>query len=381
MKTFFLTFLCFSVGVSAAPKAEERAQRLKEFLQKEKPAFQKRESQKKDALEDLDRLNANQNHVRERISVLNANQQELSMALDNLAMEYRKQKQMEQLHRKQLAVLLKVVHKIKREGVLRFILFGNNLTEMAQRVRVLYRTLRSHSLLSKQMAERAERLAEAERRVGKAQTDLGELLEDLKSQETLLTQLLARKRELLSTINRKQNSYEIAQKEYARVTAQLNTLFDKIESTKEQPKEPAKDTVPQPGSLPIPVMGHLVQGFGRSVNQRFGTITYHKGIEIEAEHNAAVLAVLPGVVEYSGWVKGLGNVMILNHGGTFYSLSAHLFKMLKSSGDKVDAGDTIGTVGDTGNYDKPSLYFELRAGGKALNPVVYFAQASMRSLN
>jgi len=384
MRKIGLALICVCIAAKAAPKPEERARQLKEFLRKEKPKFQRRETQKKDMLDDLDRLNANQNHVREKISILTANQQELTMALDNLAMEYRKQKQLERIHRKQLAVLLKVVHKIKREGVLRFVLFGNNLTEMAQRIRVLYRTLRSHSLLSRQMAERAQRLAESERRVEKAQIDLTDLIEDLKNQEALLTQLLSRKKDLVRMINRKQNSYEIARKEYNRVTAHLNSLFNKIEGKSPEPaliQELPKNFLPARGSLPVPVSGHVVQGFGRSINRRFGTVTYHKGVEIEAEHNASVLAVLPGIVEYVGWVKGLGNVMILRHGGTFYSLSAHLFKMLKNAGDRVEAGDAIGSVGDTGNYDKPSLYFELRAGGKALDPVVYFSQSSMKALN
>ena len=109
-------------------------------------------------------------------------------------------------------------------------------------------------------------------------------------------------------------------------------------------------------------------------------IVNQKGIEIEAEHNTPVTAILPGVVEYEGWVKGLGNILIVHHGGGFYSLSAHLFKSLKMQGAKVQQGETIGFVGDTGNSEKPSLYFEIRENGKAVDPLMYFSPRAIASL-
>jgi murein hydrolase activator len=358
-------------------QGSERAKELKEFIRREKPQFEKREGQKKDISEELDKLNAQQNQVRQKIASLTSNQQELTMALDNLALEFQKQKELERIHRQQLLVLLKVAHKIKRDGVLRFVLFGDNLTQMVSRVRVLYRTLRSHSLLSRQFADRAQRIREAEERLSKAHRELDSVLADQHDQEALLNKLLGRKKEFLYAINQKQNSYQIALKEYKRVSTQVNTLFSGLESNKES----EKTQIPQRGTLPFPVVGRIVQGFGKQVHQKFGTITYHKGIEIEAEHDSPVNAVLPGLIEYVGWVKGLGNVMILHHGGGFYSLNAHLFKTHKAQGARVEQGEAIGTVGDTGNSEKPSLYFELRSNSKAVDPLVYLAPSAVQALN
>jgi murein DD-endopeptidase MepM/ murein hydrolase activator NlpD len=126
--------------------------------------------------------------------------------------------------------------------------------------------------------------------------------------------------------------------------------------------------------------GRLVKAFGKSVHPKFGTVTFHKGVEIEAEHNSPVHAVMDGVVEFEGWVRGLGNVLILHHGGGFYSLHAHLFKTLLAQGAVVKQGESLGLVGDTGNSEKPSLYFELRKNGKAVDPTLYFTKLAMKSL-
>jgi septal ring factor EnvC (AmiA/AmiB activator) len=204
------------------------------------------------------------------------------------------------------------------------------------------------------------------------------MMVDLQEQEILLSDLLGKKREMLERINHKQNYYQTAVKEYRQISKQLAALFEDFESTRSDDETEG----PGRGSLPLPIdMGRLVKTFGRSVNERFGTVTYQKGIEIEAAQGTPVSAILPGTVEYDGWVKGLGNVLIVHHGAGFYSLSAHLFKVLKPKGTQVAQGETIGLVGDTGNSEKPSLYFEIREKGKAVDPTAYFSESAMMNLN
>lgn len=379
LKILSLTLVLSALGLGASTAAEvkKRAEALKTYLDSEKQYFESRESQKKDLLSALDTLNADQNRVRERVLTLSSNQTELSMALENLSLEYQRQKQVEQLQRTRLALLLKVVYKIKKEGMFRFVFFGHNLGELTSRVRVLYRTLRSQRDLTRQMQERTNRLIESEKKLSQARTDLARLINELHDQEQLLSGLHRKRKQLLTSINQKQGAYQAALKEFQRVTKRLNTLFRELPSAKEvKPPAPTEAPLLAKASLPLPVSGRITQGFGKSVHEKFGTVTYHKGLEIEAEFNSPVAAVLPGTVEYAGWLKGLGNVMIVHHGQGIYSLNAHLFKNAKELGSKVEGGETIGFVGDTGNNEKPSLYFELREGGKAVDPVPYFAKSS-----
>jgi murein hydrolase activator len=356
-----------------------RAKELSEFIKKEKPKFQERENQKRDLLENLDKLNADENHVRERIAASQSSQQELTMSLENLSVEFQKQKTLEALEKKRVLLILKVLYQIKRDGLLRFLVFGDNLANFAARTRILYRTLRSHSSLTHQMEERSRRLTQSEKRLLRAQEEMKKVLNELNAQASILSELLAKKHEMLGRINHKQSYFQTAVKEYRQISKQIATLFENFESARDE--EEGDSTGPALSTLPLPIeAGRLVKSFGRSVNERFGTVTYQKGIEIEADQGTKVSAILPGIVEYDGWVKGLGNVLIVHHGSGFYSLSAHLFKILKPKGSEVAQGETVGLVGDTGNNEKPSLYFELREKGKAVDPTSYFSSAAMQNL-
>jgi murein hydrolase activator len=376
-----LSLLTFSLWGSAAPtetSSVERAKVLKEYLRKEKPAFARRESQRRDLADELDQLNSNQNEIRERIAGIAANEQELTMALDNLSLEYKKQKDQAAFEKQRLLLLFKIVYKIKKDGVIRFIIAGENLSQLGNRFRILYRTLRSHSVLTRQLQDRANHLKQSEETLTKTKEDQKRLLGEVGEQENLLKDLLAKKSELLETLNQKQTYYQSAQHEYKLVSTQLSALFNNFQSMRDADRE----LYPRRGTLPLPVdIGRIVKTFGKSVNERFGTVVYQKGVEIESEQNAPVRAVLAGEVEYEGWIKGLGNVVIIHHGGRFYSLSAHLHKALKAKGTQVDQGEAIGLVGDTGNSEKPSLYFEIRENSKAVNPVAYFSHEAMSKLN
>ncbi|MFM8268663.1 MAG: murein hydrolase activator EnvC family protein [Pseudomonadota bacterium] len=375
---FLFAYPSYSLDVSDTKEAQQRARSLKKFLQTEKADYDSRETQRKTLLESLDELNAKQNQVRQKLQGLTSHQQELEMSLDNLALEYQNQKKLEQAQRQRLFLLLKVVYKIQKEGISRFVFHGQNLSQLAGRVRVLLYTLRSHAQLTRQFQERTQKLAEAELKLKASKLKLVSLSDELKDQQLLLENLLKNKNRLVAKINEKQSSYRLASREYQRVSHQLSELFKGLPSAKTGTN---KGLFEPKGDLPMPTEGTIVQGFGKSVHEKFGTVTYHKGIEIEADFNSPVSAVLPGGVEFAGWLRGLGNVIILHHGQGLYTLNAHLFKFNKEVGETVEAGDVIGFVGDTGNREKPSLYFEIRSQGKAVDPLAYLSSGSQSQLN
>jgi septal ring factor EnvC (AmiA/AmiB activator) len=196
------------------------------------------------------------------------------------------------------------------------------------------------------------------------------LLVELTEQEQVLSELLARKKILLTHLNDKQHNFQSLVSEYNKISTHMSSLFNK-HSTEQETSKSKKIK----GDLLFPLdAGKIVKNFGKTVHEKFGTVIYQKGIEIESEIEAKVRAVLAGTVEYQGWVKGLGNVIIIRHPGNYYSLNAHLYKPLKDIGQTVDKGEVIGLVGDTGDNEKPSLYFEFREKGKAVDPLSYFSK-------
>jgi murein DD-endopeptidase MepM/ murein hydrolase activator NlpD len=110
------------------------------------------------------------------------------------------------------------------------------------------------------------------------------------------------------------------------------------------------------------------------VHPRFGTRTFRSGVDIEAAEGTEVAAVASGQVVYTGWFKGYGNLIILDHGNEYYTLYAHVADILVKEDDDVRAGQRIGTVGDTGSLSGPRLYFEVRYQGKPQDPAEWLRQ-------
>ena len=132
------------------------------------------------------------------------------------------------------------------------------------------------------------------------------------------------------------------------------------------------------GRLPAPVDAPVVRGFGRQVDAQFHTQVLHKGIDFGAPLGADVRAVASGRVRFAGWFRGYGRLVILDHGDRFYTVCGHLGDVLVRVDDEVAAGQVIGTVGDTGSLSGPGLYFEVRQGGDAVDPVAWLRRDQLR---
>lgn len=128
------------------------------------------------------------------------------------------------------------------------------------------------------------------------------------------------------------------------------------------------------GHLPMPAQGVVEVGFGRVVNPLFNTVTVQKGLDIRAPEGSPVSAVAPGKVVFSGWLRGYGNLLIIDHGDGYHSLVAHLAELGRQVGETVQAGDALGTVGDTGSLKGAYLYFELRRRGQAVDPTPWLSK-------
>jgi len=122
------------------------------------------------------------------------------------------------------------------------------------------------------------------------------------------------------------------------------------------------------GRLAWPASGSLLAKFGQS---RAGTMKWD-GVLIGAERGSPVRAVYHGRVIYADWLPGLGLLTIVDHGEGYLSLYGHNERLFKAVGERVAAGDSIATVGDSGGTNRPQLYFEIRKGGRPVNPQPWF---------
>ena len=118
------------------------------------------------------------------------------------------------------------------------------------------------------------------------------------------------------------------------------------------------------GKLAWPVAGKLVAAYGQT---RAGGVKWD-GMLVTGAQGAPVRAVYHGRVVYADWLSGLGLLTIIDHGDGYLSLYGHNERLYKEVGERVTAGDTIATLGDSGGRPRPELYFEIRKAGRPVDP-------------
>ena len=120
------------------------------------------------------------------------------------------------------------------------------------------------------------------------------------------------------------------------------------------------------GSLRLPVRGELTGRFGAP---RGAAGIEAKGVFIRAPEGQPVRSVAGGQVVYAEWMRGFGNLLIVDHGESYLSIYANNEALLKQVGDIVGTGETIATTGSSGGSEQSGLYFELRHLGRAFDPL------------
>jgi septal ring factor EnvC (AmiA/AmiB activator) len=119
------------------------------------------------------------------------------------------------------------------------------------------------------------------------------------------------------------------------------------------------------GRLKLPVIGELANRYG---SPRADSGLSWKGLFIAAKPGQEVRAIAAARVVFADWLRGFGNLMILDHGGGYLSLYGNNDALYRQVGDMVKMGDPIAAVGATGGNPETGLYFELRFQGKPLDP-------------
>ena len=120
------------------------------------------------------------------------------------------------------------------------------------------------------------------------------------------------------------------------------------------------------GKLKLPTRGELASRFGAP--REDSGVTW-KGLFIKSPVGQPVRAVADGNVVFADWLRGYGNLLILDHGNGYLSLYGHNESLLKNIGESVTSGEAIASVGSTGGATESGVYFELRHDGKPFDPL------------
>ena len=228
---------------------------------------------------------------------------------------------------------------------------------------------------------------------------LMKLADELNEKEKQLNRTRQEKNILLKQVNTEKHLYAQAVKEIEEAVADLASTLHKIQSVskppvskvttprpelvetekKKLPKTPvALDGFPgQKGFLEPPVSGSIITFFGQEIKGKFDSSTISNGIDIMVKKDTEIKAVYDGRIIHSGYLRGYGNLMIIDHGQQYFSLISRATVFNKKEGTKVESGEVIGITGDGDPLYGEGLHFEIRKGSTAEDPLLWLKKDSL----
>jgi septal ring factor EnvC (AmiA/AmiB activator) len=284
-----------------------------------------------------------------------------------------------------LARRLRAMYKLQAQGgVLPLILGGDDPVSRAISVRHLARVAALDARVIQEYRETSDRLIDRHSREEAREQELATLRTDARREQAEVDREAGKRRTLLAKVRDERVYHERMVGELTEAANRLEAFIRDLQARQRRLAKipPPKGGIETPatgfgtlrGRMPWPTDGRIVTTFGAQVHPRFGTRTFRNGVDIEAVEGIDVAAVYAGHVIYTGWFKGYGNLIILDHGNDYYTLYAHVAEILVKEGDDIRQGQRIATVGDTGSLAGARLYFEVRYQGKPQDPEQWLRQ-------
>ena len=395
MKTLLIMFLglvfvagdsMVHAGNSAVEKVQELSGKIKEQqatldnvqreLTESRRGFgnaEKRERSILDELQDIDKVrHAKREELKRLIHALERTSedsthagQEIEGAADRL-----------EASQHSLRTRLRVHYKASRQDAMRPLLASRGSNDEHLRDRVF-------SALSGSEYDTVQQMAQELVTLEQRKQEYAQQTEQLRGEQREVEEALAaiqaerkKKRRLIARIRDEQATYERTIAELEKSSARIEDLVRALLEKKEKftrLREAGDGLTDVKGVLHWPSNGEVVAFFGHQKHPKFDTFLKRKGIDIKANQGSVIRSAFDGTVAFADWLKGYGLLLIIDHGLGDVSLYAHASSLLVNVGDSVKAGQPVGAVGDTGLTGDSMLYFEVRAGGKAVDPIKWLS--------
>jgi len=292
------------------------------------------------------------------------------------------------VQQQRLAALLHRQYLAGDPGALRLLLAGEDPGATARRLHYLSYVSRAQADLIRQLRESLSELAAVTREQEERAAELAALERQQQEESRRLEQEGRARRAVLTKLSRQIEAQRREISTLQRDEARLTRLVERLARVLTQPAPrsrpppgPRNERLPDPGTdggpfgqlkgrLALPVRGELRHRYGSP--RADGGVSW-KGVFIAAGNGTEVRAVAEGRVVYADWLRGFGNLIILDHGGGYMSLYGNNETLHKRVGDPARAGEPIAAVGATGGSPDSGLYFELRHQGRPFDPMTWVA--------
>lgn len=356
-------------------KKENEIESLKKEIVEKKKGLEynvKKEYAVLEELEDIDKTLSQKEEELEKIEKNISGLKQKTHNTDIRIMELVKEKEgLSRLLEKRLIAM----YKMKKVGVIQPFFSSGSVNDIGRRYKYISMVVDYDISLLRDYRGN-ELLLEAERnRLKEFQEEMLSLKDMVEQKRNELIDDKGRKKALLRDIRRKKYMQFAAISEMEGASRELQLFVDRLKNDMQRQEEdtPTSGFASMRGYLSLPVEGRIISMYGKVEHPKFHTATFNNGIEIEADMGAEVKSVYRGRVAYSGWFRGYGKVMIIDHGNGYYTLFARLSKIISEVDSIVEKDDVIALVGDTGSIKGPHLYFEVRQKGVPLDPLNWLA--------
>jgi len=294
-----------------------------------------------------------------------------------------------------LGFVMRSQYVLARQTPLQRLLEGASPGELQRELIYLDQLARGRARTLGELRTRGEELAELQAQSESKQRELAALAdEEERGRGELLRQQAARGRALERIARHlagQQRSLQAVQRDDARLASLIGEIEKLLAGqARRQPREPSRAERPSSGGaappavdvpaegdfarlrgkLVLPVRGEVVARFGspRPTEAQVDAPTW-KGVFIRAAPGADVHAVAAGRVVFADWLRGFGNLLVVDHGEGFLSVYGNNEALLADVGARVGAGEPVATVGGSGGAAEAGLYFELRFKGRPIDPL------------
>lgn len=391
-------------------------QELKQRLARLKKQLMAAEASRTDAADALAASEAAISKANRRLRELAAERTQVERQLEALQQRSRSVAVTQSRQQVQLAETLRQHYQSTLRDPLRALVAGDNPAELGRDAEYYAYLTRAAALRIGELQERRTELAQLEEDSRKKSEELAKIAEDEDKSRSALVAEQGRRKQALERLSRQISAQRQSIDKLERDEKRLASLIDQLSRmlveqarrdaereaarrAKDTPRKDGKaakpvapaptrtpparpDAEPPPdsqfaqlrGRLPMPVAGEVTGRFGapRKVDGA-GTAPTWKGIFIRAAAGTGVSSVAAGQVVFADWLRGFGNLMVIDHGDGFLSVYGNNESLLRNVGDRVAVGDVVAAVGNTGGIEQTGLYFELRFQGRPFDPLKWVA--------
>ncbi len=285
--------------------------------------------------------------------------------------------------KEKLTLRLQHLYKHGKSSFLKTIISADNWNEAIYRIKYLD-ILTKHELeLQQELKDAITELDLEEKKLARELTKNRRIRSDKEIENSRLETDKKRRKKYLNKVNNQKSTLEDNLKQKQRMIAEIESLINKLFNDKSSMKKREDELVriramqnratsgnfaKMKGKLPWPVQGKIISRFGNQKNRKLNTITENVGIEIQAAVGTPVITVLDGVISIITYIRGHGNIIIVDHGGGFSTVYAQIENIQVNENEYIQAGDRLAKIASNGTSKNGKLHFEVWGNQQKLNP-------------